>query len=329
MYNKSKPMVSIITPAHNAGRYIAECIDSVLKQDYQDWELILTDDGSNDETEEICLQYTQKDDRIRLLRQEKCKGVSSARNRGLEEARGEFVIFVDADDLLPENSLTYRITSIDDADLLCANMDEVDEKGRFIKPGLTKCTDSSLNNQDAVRVITVYGEQGYQGYSCNKLFRRSIIEENHIRFNEEVSYNEDRLFCFHYVKNCQRVKMIPEVVYHYRQTQGSAMNKLHDQNETDAKKILSEFQAFDIILDSVKEQYPETFYMLCADAQNKAISAWRLYRRDPIIRLEMKERIKRYGRMALEAPADTMTLGWKIKTVCHSSAKRFLSSFIN
>lgn len=324
MFNSIGRKVSIIIPAHNAERYIADCIESVLKQSYEDWELIIVDDGSKDQTAEICSCYAGKDNRIRLFHNDTGKGVSSARNRGLDEATGDYIVFLDSDDLLPSDSVLLRMNYMEEVDLVCGNNDEIDEDGRFLKKGLTRSVDSVLNNKDAVRIITVFNKQGYQGYCWNKLFKWEIIEKEHIRFHEEISYNEDRLFCYQYVTYCQKVKMIPEVVYHYRQIQGSAMNNLHDLGKTDELKIISEFRAFDIILDSVKEQYPDTYYLLCADAQNKAITAWKLYRRDANLGSEMKKQIKRYGKLALEAPAEIMPMTWKFKTVCRSSVKRLL-----
>ena len=120
MHNQSTtPTISVIVPVYNAEKYLHRCIDSVLAQTYTDFELLLIDDGSKDQSGEICDEYAQKDARVRVFHQEN-GGVSSARNLGLDNAKGEWVTFVDSDDWAKPYYIEHLVASIDGADLVVA-----------------------------------------------------------------------------------------------------------------------------------------------------------------------------------------------------------------
>ena len=119
-------MISVIIPVYNLERYLYRCIDSVLRSTYTDFELILVDDGSTDASPQICEDYTERDSRVRLLRQEN-QGVSAARNRGLDVCQGEWVVFVDADDRISPDHLSL-VAGPEDADLLLFDFAEDPEE---------------------------------------------------------------------------------------------------------------------------------------------------------------------------------------------------------
>ena len=101
---KYRHMISVVVPVYNAQEYLAVMIESLLNQSYAKWELILVENGSRDGSFEICTMYEKKDRRICVV-QERKKGVSAARNSGLKMARGEYILFVDADDFLPDSNV--------------------------------------------------------------------------------------------------------------------------------------------------------------------------------------------------------------------------------
>ncbi len=180
------PLVSIIVPAFNAKKYIKETIESVLNQTYKNWELIVVDDGSTDETAEIVQSFS--DDKIILIKQDN-RGVSSARNRGIDKAGGKYITFLDADDVLPPHSLEVRVKYLEDN----KNIDLLDGK-IFLK-------DSEL--KDNVKIYTPY----YKGkllpriidldsrVFCHVCYMIRSKALNKVRFKEGMTHAEDLLFC--------------------------------------------------------------------------------------------------------------------------------------
>jgi glycosyltransferase involved in cell wall biosynthesis len=198
-----KPMISIVVPVYKAEPYLRRCVDSILAQNFTDFELILVDDGSPDKSGIICDEYAQKDTRVRIIHK-KNGGVSSARNAGIEVARGDWLCFVDSDDYLEKEYLSdFRINQDCQSDLYMQGY---------------KVFDSLSNKQEVhafqtdefkgVLEVLAEAEDNYIINSpCFKLFLRRIVVENSIRFDPKVSYGEDHLFSlsyYVYVKSCSK-----------------------------------------------------------------------------------------------------------------------------
>jgi len=205
------PVISVIVPIYNAERYIRECITSILIQTYSDWELLLVDDGSSDRSGFICDEFAQHDDRIRVFHTNN-RGASSARNLGIKEMTGQWVIFVDADDYI--SSTTFEI---------CMKQC-IDNKLDLIQFYYSR---SSLNN--------VCVGIGTPPLSCNEYIMKrkyllciggsmistSIINNNHIHFDEHLKLAEDQIFmmeCLLFAKCLQRIS---NNLYFYRDTPNS------------------------------------------------------------------------------------------------------------
>lgn len=124
-------LISVIVPAYNAEKYIGKCIDSVLAQTYRDWELISVDDGSQDGTLGILKRYAKADCRIRVIRQVENQGPGIARNTGIAEAKGKYVVFIDSDDYIEKDY--FQLLSEHDEDVVFINVRNVDEEGRVLK----------------------------------------------------------------------------------------------------------------------------------------------------------------------------------------------------
>lgn len=236
-------MISIIIPIYNAGGVVSNCIKSILEQSYTDYEVILVDDGSTDNSGEVCQSIVKKDNRFIYVRQEN-KGVSSARNRGIGLANGEFIVFVDGDDCLDRNYLNCLISEVGDNDLaVCGykkildtdiyNSKQIDmHKIQFIKYSANKYCEELFS----------VGNLEYQGYVWGKLYRADVIKKNDIYFDENIAYNEDRLFLVQYLDNCKRsVVYCPEELYIYIQSDNSAMGKLKKSYNS---KMISELAAY-------------------------------------------------------------------------------------
>ena len=191
-----QPFNSIIIPVYNAERYINKCIDSVLDQSYANWELLLIDDGSSDNSGKICDSYSRKDNRIRTIHKPN-GGVSSARNLGIEQASGDFITFIDSDDWVESDYLQDFVNrnpikeSIVVSGLLSQNPYEVYVSFTY------------KNEQTSIKFaneLIVKYDLFRDGGPVNKLFDLQLIKVNKLTFRTDLSYHEDHIFGFeHYL----------------------------------------------------------------------------------------------------------------------------------
>lgn len=193
-----KPLVSIIVPVYKTKAYLERCVKSVLNQTYTDWELLLVDDGSPDESGELCDILAQHNTQIKVFHK-KNGGVSSARNLGIKESKGTWIIFLDSDDFFNDtNYLKTLVTDSKNTDLVISGFSYYSETNGYKPKGITNKT-------------TYYSDQTYKDYISQclnrfdflvvwaKLFRKQIIQDNHILFNENMIVTEDALFLHQYL----------------------------------------------------------------------------------------------------------------------------------
>ena len=190
------PNVSVIVPVYNSARFLSGCVDSILSQTYTDFELILVDDGSADESGEICDRYAAADCRVVVIHQ-KNKGAAAARNTGLDNARGRYVSFVDSDDAVSPVFLSRLADRANEKTLpICAHCTLKSGLGEA-KP-MPAVSDSPIPRSEYVRLLKL----GMAGFLWNALFCKSVIDRNGLRMREapdKGDYNEDLLFCLQYV----------------------------------------------------------------------------------------------------------------------------------
>ncbi|MBQ2489344.1 MAG: glycosyltransferase [Bacteroidales bacterium] len=205
--------VSVIIPIYNTAKYLPRCIESVLCQSFDGFELLLVNDGSTDGSGDICDTYATRDSRIRVFHKEN-GGVSSARNLGLKEAKGEWVCFVDSDDeLLPDGLQTMVDGVSSDVDLVMAGYYGWIEETLVMD---TSCfgTDGIIDRDKAL--LMMYSNSPYMGYSWGKFFNRNIIMDRCISFDEHVRIKEDTLFVTEYLCGIQKqIHYISIPVYKY------------------------------------------------------------------------------------------------------------------
>ncbi len=220
-------MISIIIPVYNVEQYLHKCLDSILCQRYLSWECILIDDGSIDNSLSICENYEKKDHRFTVIHKEN-GGVSSARNLGIKKAKGEWLLFIDADDILIFNALSVIEDAISNhhTDFYMFGYDKISENGDYIfkpKNEIIKLIDKKT------AIIEMYKPSifPYQGYLWCKVFNRNIIKQNNLLFDESISFNEDRLFIVNYIccisKNIY-YSTLP--IYHYIERETGAMSSI-------------------------------------------------------------------------------------------------------
>lgn len=196
------PKISIIVPVYNAEKYLHRCIESILAQTFKDFELLLIDDGSKDNSGYICDDYAQKDERVRVWHKEN-GGVSSARNVGLDNARGEWVTFADSDDWLESNAFAYY--------------DELTNKHTFdyLYCGYYLNDIPEISDLEGNFDILNFLNKSEFDKLWYGLYSRLVIKDNNIRFNETITLSEDKLFNYQFLKYCCQVYCAKVAFYHY------------------------------------------------------------------------------------------------------------------
>jgi len=216
----STPAVSVIIPVHNAEKYLRRCLDSVIRQTFRDIEIICINDGSADSSPDILREYAALDSRMRIVEQEN-RGVSAARNRGLDLARGRFVSFVDCDDaIVPHLYETVLARFPEGADAACFSAREVHEFD-----GREKAVDSGYFNVDFSGLVQLRDEELLRLSMTvwDKLFLRERIESLALRFPEGICY-EDNAFVLNYFSVCRSVFFMAEHLYFYFRHENSIMS---------------------------------------------------------------------------------------------------------
>jgi glycosyltransferase involved in cell wall biosynthesis len=223
------PEISIVIPVYNKAKYLRRCFDSVLSQNYINWECILVDDGSTDNGGAICDEYAKKDKRIHVIHQQHA-GVSMARNNGINAATGERLTFIDSDDYITPGYLEHLINY--DADIVISGL-------YLINPPKSKIWRIENHSVDVIsncgKYLPELEEQGLINGAWCKLYRLSIIRSNSVKFNKHFSYGEDTLFVFSYLKYCQTMALCDSVDYYYDLTVDASTSL--SRNPPSSKKL--------------------------------------------------------------------------------------------
>lgn len=212
----SNPKISIIVPVYNVEQYLPRCIDSILNQFFTDFELLLIDDGSKDRSGAICDKYADKDDRIRVFHKEN-GGVSSARNVGLDNARGEWLSFIDGDDEITEGYFNIR-QEHEGVNVIIKPYCVVNADGRVI------CHNNELNILTEREKIFRYYVRQRNNALWDKIIKRKTVGTQ--RFNTNVSIGEDFLFFLSVLPNVKTIAFDDTGSYRYFLRQGSAMQSV-------------------------------------------------------------------------------------------------------
>lgn len=216
---------SIIVPVYNSEPYLEKCLDSILDQNYPDFEVILIDDGATDRSGAICDEYALKDARIRVFH-EKNGGVSFARNKGLSVACGKYISFVDSDDWVAPDYLSVYVEARArfDYDLVYIEMAIAQENGESTTFCMRNLAAEEKNELLDVLKFLLFDYKEF-GFTCNKSFKRDLIKRYNLRFDQNYSLGEDRLFTLDYCCYTQSVKLSPNQTYYYRMNEYSLSHK--------------------------------------------------------------------------------------------------------
>lgn len=217
-----KLLVSVIVPAYNVERYIKTCIDSILKQDYVNVEVIAVDDGATDKTPQILDKIALQKEQVKVIHK-KNEGVSAARNTGLEAANGTYIIFIDGDDYIATDCVSYMVGLIESADAEFA----FSRKCFTMKEELqtSKCTVDIITPEEATAILispdVIVG-------CWNKIYRKSFLDENNIRFRTDLYYGEGLNFITTVAQRASTVAVGNKKVYFYRRNNEQSATSVFD-----------------------------------------------------------------------------------------------------
>lgn len=283
--------ISMIVPVYQVEKYISQCIDSVLKQTFQDFELILVDDGSKDNSGMICDCYAAKDDRILVIHTDN-RGAAAARNAGLERASGKYITFLDGDDYLAENMLARLYEVIDGSEydmVVCDFLNLLtDEKDNFI----VHLQEKTVTGREILEHLKNGKNYGVWTIVWNKIYKRKVLEN--LSF-PDGKYFEDEFFSDQFYLKSNQIHVIPDVLCYHRVLASSTMNTQKTENYLDLLDALQ--KRLEIYLQhnySENEIYKVLIYLLdpftkCAKAKFKGTNKQRLEETRRFIKMTAKK----------------------------------------
>lgn len=258
------PTVSIIVPVYNAGKYIGRCIESILGQEYGDFELLLVDDGSQDSSGAVCDEFAARDPRVRVTHKEN-SGVSDTRNYAIGQARGTYLQFVDSDDWLTPDATRLFVRAAEEhhCDLVISDFyrvigDRVSHKGDIEEDGV-------LTREDFAAFMMERPADFYYGVLWNKLYRRELVEQYQLKMDAEISWCEDFMFNLEYIRHAESFYALRTPVYYYVKTKGS----LASQGMSITKTIKMKLMVF---------EYYNNFYKNVLDEEEYEKNQLQVYR---------------------------------------------------
>lgn len=221
-------MITVIIPVYNSSIYLDKCISSLIDQSYTQWECIMVNDGSSDNSLEICRKWARKDKRIHVRNQDN-QGVSSARNSALKLARGKYIAFIDSDDWVGESYLADMVKAYKapDIDLVFSGNIQYSSDKRLATNMPSDKVDFQLEEKDSSMFLNNIGL--FYG-PCSKLYKTKIIRENNILFPKRYSLGEDLLFNFKYLRSVRRIIGLPVANYNYRILQTCSLTTIIRDN---------------------------------------------------------------------------------------------------
>ena len=258
------PTVSIIVPVYNAEATISRCIESIINQEYRDFELLLIDDGSTDSSGTICDRYAAEDSRIRLIHKENT-GVSETRTMALDLACGTYLQFLDSDDWITPNATRLFVEEAEryHCDMVISDFYRVVGKRVAHKGDIDD--DCVLTQEEFSAHMLQNPADFYYGVLWNKLYRRDIVEKYHLRMNPEISWCEDFMFNLEYIRHAEVFYALQVPVYYYVKTKGS----LASQGMSISKTIKMKLMVF---------EYYNNFYKHVLDEEDYEKNRLQVYR---------------------------------------------------
>lgn len=247
MTEQENSLITVIVPVYKVEKYLNRCVDSILAQTYTNFECILVDDGSPDNSPVICDEYAKKDNRVRVIHKVN-GGVSSARNAGLDVAKGEWVCFVDSDDWVEKNYLEVMTSAAGKykCDLVVCGINEQLKSGKFIKRSYFSKNYLCKSHSEVLKIFCFLRKKPENVSSLhspfNKLYKSSLL--NGVRFRTDIKMGEDYLFNLAYFDTDGSMFLLSECLYNYCFNESSATNVITEKNFFDNLTIVEETYRF-------------------------------------------------------------------------------------
>lgn len=218
-------VISVIVPVYNAQNTLKRCVDSLLKQTFKDFEIILVDDGSVDNSLNICYSFVALDIRVKVFAQ-KNAGVSAARNLGIIKSLGKYICFVDSDDSVECNYLFCLLESfVCDRSIVIQGFQRITLNSKYLHPTIFES--GEIKKENFIFLFSKYSITSF-GFPFSKLFIKQIITENHIQFANDIHFSEDLIFVLEYLNYIDTVSFTNDTNYLYYTNSGSLSNKISD-----------------------------------------------------------------------------------------------------
>lgn len=243
--SQEKALISVIIPVYKVEKYLEKCIQSVINQTYENLQIILVDDGSPDNCGKICDEYAKKDHRIEVIHKSN-GGLSDARNKGLEIAKGEYIGFVDSDDYIEADmyEVLYNLLKQYNADVSICNFYTVSQGKISIKNA-----DNGINEYNRIEILKeILLDKNIQSYAWNKLYKKELFDE--IKYPIGKKY-EDIGTTFFLLEKCNKVVVTGKSEYYYINRQDSIVNNVTETTITDYIELI--MQRYDYIEENIKE----------------------------------------------------------------------------
>lgn len=253
MLYKMKELISIIVPAFNVDKYIEQCLNSVINQTYKNLEIIVINDGSTDNTQQIIDSFSEKDSRIKIIHKENT-GVSDTRNIGLEIAKGDYIGFVDSDDEIKPEMYETLLSNIknNDADIAHCGFELITKTNTKVFNGTNEIC---IQSQKKALTSLLKGDI-FEPSSCTKLYKKQVLEN--IKFDSKVKFNEDLLFNVEAFKQSHKIVFNDIPLYKYNYNVNSASRNTHiytiQQSVLKVTRILNE-KISGLNIDKIKNQF--------------------------------------------------------------------------
>ena len=247
-----RPMVSIIVPIYNAEQYLRRCVDSILNQEYTDFELLLVNDGSTDASGDICEEYGDRDPRVIVIQKENT-GVSDSRNRALDRARGKYLQFLDSDDWITPDATRLFVRAAEEygCDMVISDFyrvvgERLSTKGDIEEEGV-------LTREEFAAHMMENPADFYYGVLWNKLYRRDIVEEHNLRMDTDINWCEDFMFNLEYIRYAKVFYALHAPIYYYVKRKGSLASQGISISKT-VKMKLNVFEYYNNFYKHVLEE---------------------------------------------------------------------------
>lgn len=247
-----QPMVSIIVPIYNAEQYLRRCVDSILNQEYTDYELLLVNDGSTDASGDICEEYGDQDPRVIVIQKENT-GVSDSRNRAIDRARGKYLQFLDSDDWITPDATRLFVRAAEEygCDMVISDFYRV--VGERLSPKGDIEEEGVLTREEFAAHMMENPADFYYGVLWNKLYRRDIVEEHKLRMDTDISWCEDFMFNLEYIRYAKVFYALHAPIYYYVKRKGSLASQGINISKT-VKMKLNVFEYYNNFYKHVLEE---------------------------------------------------------------------------